>query len=209
MSDLEDFKLGGKHNAGDPDGARVAESPWKTLADRIEALGLPRPIRGEKVMPLFERVVTAFEKERAKYRFQYVGDLHGTPVHLHQDPPTSAEPVAWLSADVINRAEILASDMPHTVVEKLRAAATSVEPVAWQEKVTRLYDSLSLLQMSDEKRTEVDQLLSELHAHPPTSIEPDVMRLVDAYVLLHVDALDDHPIVLEARAAIIAALKTR
>jgi len=129
MSDLEDFKLGGKHNAGDPDGLRVVESPWKTLADRIEALGLPRPIRGEKVMPLFERVVTAFEKARAKYRFQYVGDLHGTPVHLHQDPPTS--------------------------------------------------------------------------------IEPDVMRLVDAYVLLHVDALDDHPIVLEARAAIIAALKTR
>jgi len=129
MSDLEDFKLGGMHNAGDPDGRRVVESPWKTLADRIEALGLPRPIRGEKVMPLFERVVTAFEKARAKYRFQYVGDLHGTPVHLHQDPPTS--------------------------------------------------------------------------------IEPDVMRLVDAYVLLHVDALDDHPIVLEARAAIIAALKTR
>jgi len=131
MSDLEDFKLGGMHNAGDPDGLRIVESKnkWAALADRIEALGLPRPIKGEKVMPLFERVVAAFEKERAKYRFQYVGDLHGTPVHLHQDPPTSTE--------------------------------------------------------------------------------PDVMRLVDAYVLLHVDALDDHPIVLEARAAIIAALKTR
>ena len=157
MSDLEDFKLGGKHNAGDPDGLRVVESKnkWAALADRIEALGLPRPIRGEKVMPLFERVVTAFEKARAKYRFQYVGDLHGTPVHLHQDPPTSVEPVAW--------------------------------PM-W----------------------EGDPFPPSLrNAHPPTSTEPDVMRLVDAYVLLHVDALDDHPIVLEARAAIIAALKTR
>jgi len=121
MSDLEDFKLGGMHNAGDPDGRRVVESPWKTLADRIEALGLPRPIRGEKVMPLFERVVAAFEKERAKYRFQYVGDLHGTPVHLHQDPPTSAEPdeqtvaellglaIAWKAASIPNTAKAWAA----------------------------------------------------------------------------------------------------
>ena len=121
MSDLEDFKLGGMHNAGDPDGRRVGESPWKTLADRIEALGLPRPIRGEKVMPLFERVVAAFEKERAKYRFQYVGDLHGTPVHLHQDPPTSAEPdeqtvaellglaIAWKAASIPNTAKAWAA----------------------------------------------------------------------------------------------------
>jgi len=176
MSDLEDFKLGGMHNAGDPDGRRVVESPWKTLADRIEALGLPRPIRGEKVMPLFERVVAAFEKERAKYRFQYVGDLHGTPVHLHQDPPTSAEPVAWL--DFVN----------------------AVERLAWSMPAPNVYTP-QLMQLCIGMRS--------LIAHPPTSIEPDVMRLVDAYVLLHVDALDDHPIVLEARAAIIAALKTR
>jgi len=67
MSDLEDFKLGGMHNAGDPDGLRVVESKnkWAALADRIEALGLPRPIRGELVMPLFARVVTAFEKQQA------------------------------------------------------------------------------------------------------------------------------------------------
>jgi len=123
MSDLEDFKLGGKHNAGDPDGLRVVESKnkWAALADRIEALGLPRPIRGEKVMPLFERVVTAFEKARAKYRFQYVGDLHGTPVHLHQDPPTSAESdeqtvaellglaIAWKAASIPNTAKAWAA----------------------------------------------------------------------------------------------------
>jgi len=123
MSDLEDFKLGGMHNAGDPDGRRVVESKnkWAALADRIEALGLPRPIRGEKVMPLFERVVTAFEKARAKYRFQYVGDLHGTPVHLHQDPPTSVEPdeqtvaellglaIAWKAASIPNTAKAWAA----------------------------------------------------------------------------------------------------
>ena len=121
MSDLEDFKLGGMHNAGDPDGRRVVESKnkWAALADRIEALGLPRPIKGEKVMPLFERVVAAFEKERAKYRFQYVGDLHGTPVHLHQDPPTSAEPDEQTVAELMQQ-------FPPSVFRKITATEYSM-----------------------------------------------------------------------------------
>jgi len=217
MSDLEDFKLGCKHNAGDPDGLRVVESKnkWAALADRIEALGLPRPIRGEKVMPLFERVVTAFEKARAKYRFQYVGDLHGTPVHLHQDPPTSVEPVAWPMWEGDPFPPSLRNAHPPTQVEPVTSMKLDWTDLRhWpslNKAVSAGVEKIDLIALAEaiNNHTATQVRIAVHNAHPPTSTEPDVMRLVDAYVLLHVDALDDHPIVLEARAAIIAALKTR
>jgi len=163
-------------------------------------------------------VVAAFEKERAKYRFQYVGDLHGTPVHLHQDPPTSAEPVAWRLRKE-SGAWMYANTEAFLIIngcpppEPLYAhPPTSAEPVAWLDfvnAVERLAWSMPAPNVYTPQLMQLCIGMRSLIAHPPTSIEPDVMRLVDAYVLLHVDALDDHPIVLEARAAIIAALKTR
>ena len=170
MSGPEDFKLGHKHNAGDPAGRRVMkELPECCKAAVVDAFR-EWTMRGRvAAVPLSEMLAETprYLGGMKKGESALLKDLPLAPPDAH--PPTSAEPTAWqkeayellcMAGDELGQEDHW-DDLEDRIQEFIKRGIppTSAEPLGW-------------VHPDDVEGDRPGESYVLVYAHPPTSAEP-------------------------------------